>query len=130
MRNILSALLLFTYLLAVAGLDVHHCSDSGKSYLVLPALGMSCECIHPDDECPEECCGEEDDCCSDTIFRISVTGDSPANASFTPVYSQLDFGIIQIAPSIDVPSPAETACLISSGNPPGTFIIKYCVLRV
>lgn len=129
-RNIFAVLMLFCYLFAVAGVDVHHCDDNGKSYLALPVFGMSCESVHPHEECTEECHGDDDDCCSDTIYRISISGDDIKTISLAPFFSQVPASVIgpvieisqTVAPSIPV--------MHSVSAPPGTILKKYCVLRV
>lgn len=129
-RNIFAALMLFCYLFAVAGVDVHHCDDNGKSYLALPVLGLSCESVHPHEECTEECHGDDDDCCSDTIFRITISGDDLKAVSLAPLFQQMTASVIR--PVIDLTEPVSPSISAteSVSAPPGIILKKYCVLRV
>lgn len=129
-RNIFAVLMLFCYFFAVAGVDVHHCDDNGKSYLALPVFGMSCENVHPHDECTEECHGDDDDCCSDTIFRISISGDDVKTISLAPLFSQVPAAVT--TPVIEITEPVASSIFAtdSVSAPPGTILKKYCVFRV
>lgn len=81
------------YIVAFLGFDIHSCSDDGHVYIGFLANGISCENLHPDTpchhhhdcccncECEEDGCEEGEDCCSDSIQRITLSGsgdDAPA----------------------------------------------------
>lgn len=79
-----ASVLAIIYMLSIAGMDVHTCSHTGKTYVSLLSLSFSCEDIHPDDSEQECCCGchhhhqhhnDAKGCCSDESFQLLFSGD-------------------------------------------------------
>ena len=145
-----SALFLAVYLAAVAGFDIHNCSDNGKVYFEPLFAGISCEDIHPDtpchhhhhdcdcpeschcDEC-EECCGcdEDEDCCSDCIGILTFCGENHSyfpSLSFVAAFQAL---VADPAASVcDASSRLVSSTRDLSSRPPGDILFRNCVLRV
>lgn len=132
--NVITAFCLCMYLLAVAGFDVHVCRDNGRIYIEPLYAGISCEDIHPSSPCHHhghECCEDEEDCCTDEIAVLSITGDGSDCAVSVPQ-----------SPSAGIVILAETAAprlLQGSFNPwilrsppdTGPDVLSICcILRV
>ena len=106
MRNfasrLFSVLLLSWYLFTVAGFDVHRSCECGRLFIKPLFAGISCERIHPDVECPGEHeghCEDEEDCCTDSIYQILLTGEyAPAPFSFdSPQMAVVSFPVFNFS---------------------------------
>ena len=80
-----SVLLCLWYLLSTAGFDIHSDRHDHRTYVVSLITGISCEHIHPDDECScchhhlgGENCEEED--CTNEVHILSITGDGQTHS--------------------------------------------------
>lgn len=130
----LSTVICILYLCATVGFDVHHNNHDHHYYVVSLLAGISCENIHPEDEC--ECCHcmhsheneEENHDCTDEIHQITITGtDFHCHFDFTPL-------------SFDIPGQQEelgclsyTDCIFSDYDdpiPPDDILEINCILRV
>ena len=88
-------LLVLWYCFSVIGFGVHTCNASGKSFIATFVGGLSCEDIHPENDCcchhhasekqEPACCGTsaqlpeystEDCCCSNDYHVLTITGNS------------------------------------------------------
>lgn len=90
-------LMVYIYIVGIAGLDVHSCRASGKDYVVAAitgVAGLDCEDIHPESHghhcthgqdsnhehhCTHgqrvcECEVEVNDCCSNTYHALTISG--------------------------------------------------------
>lgn len=75
--RILTAMLAAMYLVSLAGLDVHSCLRSGKTYVVFLSRSLDCGEIHPDHRCGHDCSHGHGSCCecaehvSELMMRLS-----------------------------------------------------------
>ena len=134
-----SVLVAIWYLIAVVGFDIHNCSDNGRVYIEPLIAGISCDDIHPDTPCgcghchEAGChCHEDEDCCSDTIEYLQLSGDN-TQISYVP-----DVAVISLFTNVPISKEQSytdnrSIILMAETAPPGTMspdILDYCVLRV
>lgn len=128
-------LTLAMYLGAVAGFDVHSCSDNGHVYIEPLIAGISCDDIHPDTPCNEGhgagChCHDGEDCCSDSIEVLQLSGD---NTRAVHVPLALFHTIASVFHENGLPAPYSVSKTVteSDTDPPGLSpdIYRYCVIR-
>ena len=75
-----AAVLALWYLLGVMGFTVHSCQTTGETFVISLLSGVSCEDVHPGDDCCEDggcSCGhtqkgESTDCCSNEIEILDL----------------------------------------------------------
>lgn len=106
------------YIVAFLGFDVHICSDDGHVYIGFLVNGISCENLHPDTpchshggccccECEGEGCEEGEDCCSDSIQRITLPGSGDDSQSVLAA---------PVLPLIAEITPSAASCCASISN--------------
>jgi len=128
-----SLLLCLWYIMAIAGLDIHSDRHDSRTYVVSLLEGISCEVIHPEDECV--CCHSHEteegistfDCTND-IHLLSLAGFE--HHGFSSI--QL-FQIEGTEYSSVIPEPLCCAHFIERSvfhSPPRSELNKLCVLRV
>lgn len=128
MRGICSGLLCLWYLASVVGFDVHVDHHDDKAYLVSLLGSLSCEDIHPEDDC--SCCHHDgcDGDCEDITELLTVTGTGGDNHFEVPAPVMLSTmtvstPLVQMAEQY---SPLPDSCK----GPPRPDLLKLCVLRV
>lgn len=83
-----AAIVLCLYLVTVTGFDVHSCGDNGRVYIEPLFAGISCSSIHPETPCHHhghDCCKGDEECCSDRIAILSITGDGSDCQFYLPL---------------------------------------------
>lgn len=140
--RILSFAVMVMYMFAVTGFDVHVSSESGRAYFEPLFAGIACEDIHPDHPCHHcdgHCCGghdhdgsedrclEDEDCCSDNIGVLTLTGTDHQSCDFSaPAVTVVDV----VAPSKDLYSPDFPRLPGHFKAPPRLTLSRFCILRV
>ena len=119
------------YLASIIGVDVHDDHESGRTYVRLVIQGISCSDIHSDSPCHHAHageCDEDEDCCTDEITVLSVSGEDtdgfpiviPAAVSF---HSSV----------ISIPSPqclrGKSLPVLRRMPPPGCPFTGICLLK-
>ena len=114
------------YLASVVGFDIHVDHHDDRSYLVSLLGSLSCEDIHPEDECG--CCGHHCEDCEDIVELLSVTG--------TNACGQLTVTAPALVPVMVIETPymlkggLEHTLLSVCKGPPRSLLSDNCVLRV
>lgn len=116
------------YLICVVGFDIHTCRHSGESSVVSLVTGISCADIHPghcggccggthQDACHNPDCISGQECCSNDIMFLDVTGLSGTEkehhhhhfcsclCGYCPTLADASVGILSDS-SADIPEPA------------------------
>lgn len=134
-------MLFVTYILALAGFDMHVCGDNGQVYVESLLCDVSCQALHPEApcHCHECCCShcsvpdcgsgcvDEDDCCTDFLDVLTVCTDKQQVLSIPVCHVSVFFGG-------DVEEPAFLSVSVSCqengcGQTEEPDIHKFCVLR-
>jgi len=131
-RSVSAALLALWYMISVVGFDVHHDNHDHHFYVVSLIGGISCENVHPEDEC--SCChhnhenaGHHDDC-TDEIHMISLTGtNGHMDFDFTPLCCEL-FQSVQS--QMEKPGIFYGEYALAVSFPPQDILTSLCILRV
>ena len=129
--NIIQALccllLCSCYLMAVVGFDVHTDHHDDRTYVVSLLSNISCEKIHPEDDCA---CGDCDhDDCEDESDYLTVTGSGDFLQQSVPVPAVMACEVI--VPESAISAPAFSAPLARPfRSPPRVVLNSLCVLRV
>ena len=130
-----AVLMTLFYMVAVGGFDVHSDHESGQVYFRLLSAGISCDAVHPDAPCHHnhtDGCEEEEDCCSDNIFVLSITGDD-SSSDDSHIMPEVSF--CAITPCISFESGQSfrekiPAICFPRGIPPKLLLHEICVMRV
>ena len=130
-----AVLMTLFYMVAVGGFDVHSDHESGQVYFRLLSAGISCDAVHPDAPCHHnhaEGCEEEEDCCSDNIFVLSITGDDSSSDDLQ-ISPRVSF--CAVTPCISLksvqPSTEKNPSLCPPGAvPPKLLLHRICIMRV
>jgi len=124
------------YLLSVSGIDIHTDVHDDRSYVVPLFSGISCERIHPEDDCHcchihkhlHSCeCELETEDCSDKICTTDITGFAvpqlhcPAAAA-TP--ARLALFSFQAGTPFRIGQPFRLFC-----GPPPDILREICILK-
>lgn len=129
-RTIFSILLCLCYLCSVVGFDIHTDHHDNHSYVVSLLSNLSCECIHPEDECE---CTDEDHCCNhndceDEADFLTITGtDNGFSFDFT---APLVGDVFLCTPAVVSLHNCLFAFAAASSSPPREMLRSLCVLRV
>lgn len=149
MKNILTQmtalLLVLWYSLSIIGFDVHTCHSSGRSFVRVIVENMSCEDIHPEDDCCSHehacpCCRhekdseEEDGCCSDVYKVLSLTGERNSH-DYISLLDMQGMNVPAIIPlkvtSFEMPSSDAGKVLLCSGDlSEPDYLSYYSVWRI
>ena len=129
-----AALVLCLYLVTVTGFDVHSCGDNGHIYIEPLFAGISCSSIHPDTPCHHhghDCCEGDEECCTNRIVILSITGDGSDCQLDLPLPEMVE----ALMPAcINVPEPYSVRCAPENDySPPPPHRPEpafLCVLRV
>jgi len=126
------------YLLSVSGIDIHTDTHDGRSYVVPLFSGISCERIHPEDDChcchihhhlrSCECGLDEQEDCSDRICVVDISGFNVMQLHCPAA------GVAEVAPALFPPihdAPSHVGCRpVLSCGPPPDILLQICTLRV
>ena len=129
------AVSLCCYVLSVLGFDIHTCGDNGRIYIEPLAVGISCERIHPEAPCHHHCCNccdDGEDCCSDTIAVLSLSGDGPAVSVQLPTPIQIPLFTVE-TPDVTVrfrEAGVQNRIMTDPPGPPAQKLSLLCVRRV
>lgn len=128
-----STILLFVYLTAIVGFDVHTDHHDGEVFVVSLLGHTDCESLHPEDLC--HClehhhghCDADDEDCEDEVSAVTLTGDGyDLECDLTPVVVALC--------STRSPIHCRTLCgthrcAESPDTPPDRYPDCLCVLRL
>ncbi len=77
-KQILSILILVTYMIASIGFGVHECSDNGTKNVLIINSNKSCSDIHDHNSCDSNCCSSgkhSKNCCSTEIHHLDLDYD-------------------------------------------------------
>ena len=135
----ISVLLAVWYLFTIVGFDIHRCSDNGEVYIEPLFAGISCETIHPDTPCHHACnarcnhcgCEEGEDCCSDEIKVVNISGIEIPHISIPEIIV-----VTAATPQYSCQGLQNRPVLLSHRgkpdilSPPGQLLDRICVLRV
>ena len=140
--RLLSVAVMVMYMFTVIGFDVHMSSESGRAYLEPLFAGISCEDIHPDypcHHCDGHCCGghdcdggedsclEDEDCCSDNIGVLTLTGTDHQSDDF---HAPAVTAVAVMAPSQVLSRPDFSRLPGAFRAPPRSALSRFCILRV
>lgn len=131
--RISAILCVLLYLAAVVGFDVHFCGDDGRVYVEPLFAGISCETIHPDSPCHHfdcGCCDGDEDCCSDSIAILQLTGDGSDCAVVVPGPFAVQAALLPELTSVPVRIAALKIRASNPHDPPPPALSRLCVLRV
>ena len=135
-KAISCTLMCICWLMAIVGFDIHTDHHDNRTYVVSLLSNISCESIHPDDECECEhhcdcegegyCCSHED--CDDTADFLEITG---TDSQYNPVAfaAAVCFSAFKIPAE---PATAAEAAPVAGPfrAPPRVLLNSLCVLRV
>lgn len=119
------------YLMSIVGFDVHTDHHDARTYVVSLLSNLSCEHIHPEDEC---CCELDDeaeyphDDCDDETDVLVITGTNGVVHHFD--LSPVSFVSEILNPALAAPT---VVCANASSTfrlPPRLLLNSLCVLRV
>lgn len=115
------------YLVSIVGLDIHTDHHDNRTYVVSLLSGISCENIHPEDECGCEDCDHDD--CEDESDCLAITGSGNSLQQSVPVPAVMICEAI--IPESSVSAPVVSAPLERPfRSPPRVVLNSLCVLRV
>lgn len=115
------------YLMSVVGFDIHTDHHDDCTYVVSLLSNLSCENIHPEDECGCEDCDHDD--CEDESDYLVITGSGNSLQQSVPVPAVMICEAI--IPESFVSAPVVSAPLERAfKSPPRVLLNSLCVLRV
>lgn len=120
------------YLMSVVGFDIHTDHHDDCTYVVSLLSDLSCEKIHPEDECACGHCGHDgcDDCddCEDESDCLKITG--TAGSSHLSLCA-LAVAVCEVNVPEHIVAPAVSAPVERPfRSPPRVLLNSLCVLRV
>ncbi len=120
------------YLMSAVGFDIHTDHHDNCTYVVSLLSDLSCEKIHPEDECACGNCGHDDceDCddCDDKSDFLTITGTAGSShlSLSVPALTVCEVIVPEciVAPAVSAPAQRPFR------SPPRALLKSLCVLRV
>lgn len=140
LKSIAAFFVALWYLFATVGFDIHRSSDSGDAYIVPLLQDISCGSIHPEAPCchehHEDCdghdgCDDDEDCCSDTLERLSSVCDVSSSTQ-APAPLALQACTVPLTGDRTAFCADTRACfteLPPRAGPPDSVHLLFCVFR-
>lgn len=127
--RITAAVAALFYIATLVGFDIHIDREYSHVYVRSMLADLSCEHIHPHDECghSHDGCEDEEDCCEDIAEQNTSFTIAPGSIA-DPAPAVLELHIPEFRPSDEALLPvAELHDVPASHAPPLSLI---CILRV